>query len=157
MSYPTCREKQVGPETEVCFGLCCTVCKWQQLIKYLQVNLKKMIMARLNFLISRFQMEVNMRKRFDFSVSELRYSLLEFNSRKNSLTFDKLNEMEYEWTSLKQREFTVCVTFSLPWLWKLASSLKIVCGQYNTLTEAQVAVNFPTVDSNFFILDFLLP
>ena len=52
-----------------------------------------MIMARLNFLISRFQMDVNTRKRFDFSVSELRYSLFELNSRKNSLTFD---EMEYE-------------------------------------------------------------
>ena len=46
-------------------------------------------------------MEVNMRKRFDFSVSELRYSLLEFNSRKNSLTFDKLNEMEYEFETAR--------------------------------------------------------
>ena len=115
-------------------------------------------MARLNFLISRFQMDVNTRKRFDFSVSELRYSLFEFNSRKNSLTFD---EMEYEWRSLKQREFTVCVTFSLPSLRKLPSSPKLVCGQYKTLTEAQVAVkpavNFPNVDSNFFILWFPNP
>ena len=50
-------------------------------------------MARLNFLISRFQMDVNTRKKFDFYVSELRYSPFELNSRKNSLTFD---EMEYE-------------------------------------------------------------
>ena len=40
-------------------------------------------------------------------------SPLEFNSKKNLLTFDELNEMEQARLSLRQRDFTFYVTFSL--------------------------------------------
>ena len=58
-----------------------------------------------NFLISRFVEDVNTRQRYSFSPSfyELRYNHLESTSKK-SPNFDKLNELELERWSLKQRE-----------------------------------------------------
>ena len=47
-----------------------------------------------NFLISRFLEDVNARRWLSFSFPELRYSLLEFISRKKLPTFDESNEMD---------------------------------------------------------------
>ena len=57
-------------------------------------------------LISRFVEDLNTRQRLSFPFSEFWYTLLEFNSRKNSPTFHELNEMEYALLSLKHHEFT---------------------------------------------------
>ena len=39
-------------------------------------------------------LNVNTRQRLSFSFPELQYSLLQFNSRKQLLTFDELKELE---------------------------------------------------------------
>ena len=50
--------------------------------------------SRLRRKIPRFVEDVNSRQRLSFSFPELRYSLLEFKSRKKLPAFDELNEME---------------------------------------------------------------
>ena len=62
--------------------------------------------------ISRIVEDVNTKQRLCFSFPELRYPLSEFNSRKELPAFDELNEMEFARWSLKQRDFTLYVTFS---------------------------------------------
>ena len=59
-----------------------------------------------NFLFSRFMEGMNRKQQFSFSFPEIRYSLLEFNSRKVRHYLSELNEMEWTQQSLKQREFS---------------------------------------------------